>query len=410
MSYVSPFTGDVVQPTDVSYEQIALTSQTGTIQLVWPVNGNLSTDTPAARIMNVSTTSTSYELWMPPASQVSVGQDALIKNTGGVQLIVKTFDGNGTIITINPGIAKYIYLTNNSTDYGTWANVEFGAGTSSADATTLAGYGLKAISSTLNQSHPVATTSSSFTAATTDRAKNYVWTGGVGTITLPIATTLGNDWFMMVRNGGSGALTISPSSGQLINGAANLTMQISDSAFIICSGSAFFTVGLGRSTTFAFSVLAYPITSAGSPYTLTPSQAQNTVISLTGTLTTPVTINIPAVVQVYYILNGSTGSTVTFTTGIGGSSSATLNPSTQAILICDATNVLNASTVITGGSAITLINGSAAAPSLNFSGDVTTGLYFAAGDLGFSINGTSEMRLGSGGLTVVSGISGGTFP
>lgn len=404
-SYVSVFTGDVIQPTDVSYQAFSISAN---LDLVWPQDGDAAGDY-VARIMQISASTSGLFVDMPPANQTSVGTDSLIRNVGANSFTVRDYDGN-TIVAVAAGDAKYVYVTSNATAAGTWGVIAFGAGSSSADASTLAGYGLKAISTTLNQSHPVATTSSTFTAGAADRAKNYVWTGGAGSVTLLDATTLGNDWFVMLRNGGTGTLTVTPSSGQLINGSASLVMQVSDSAFICCSGTAFYTVGLGRTTNFAFSVLAYPITSGGSPYTLTAAQAQNTIISLTGTLTTPVTINVPAVVQVYYVLNASTGSTVTFTTGIGGSSSSTLNPSTQAILICDATNVLNASTVITGGSAITLINGSAAAPSLNFSGDVTTGLYFAAGDLGFSINGTSEMTLGSGGLTVVSGISGGTFP
>ncbi|NBW14320.1 MAG: hypothetical protein EBR82_40615 [Caulobacteraceae bacterium] len=404
-SYVSVFTGDVIQPTDVSYQAFSISAN---LDLVWPQDGDAAGDY-VARIMQISASTSGLFVDMPPANQTSVGTDSLIRNVGANSFTVRDYNGN-TIVAVAAGDAKYVYVTSNATAAGTWGVIAFGAGSSSADASTLAGYGLKAISTTLNQSHPVATTSSTFTAGAADRAKNYVWTGGAGSVTLLNATTLGNDWFVMLRNGGTGTLTVTPSSGQLINGSASLVMQVSDSAFICCSGTAFYTVGLGRTTNFAFSVLAYPITSGGSPYTLTAAQAQNTIISLTGTLTTPVTINVPAVVQVYYVLNASTGSTVTFTTGIGGSSSSTLNPSTQAILICDATNVLNASTVITGGSAITLINGSAAAPSLNFSGDVTTGLYFAAGDLGFSINGTSEMTLGSGGLTVVSGISGGTFP
>jgi len=404
-SYVSVFTGDVIQPTDVSYQAFSISAN---LDLVWPQDGDAAGDY-VARIMQISASTSGLFVDMPPANQTSVGTDSLIRNVGANSFTVRDYNGN-TIVAVAAGDAKYVYVTSNATAAGTWGVIAFGAGSSSADASTLAGYGLKAISTTLNQSHPVATTSSTFTAGAADRAKNYVWTGGAGSVTLLDATTLGNDWFVMLRNGGTGTLTVTPSSGQLINGSASLVMQVSDSAFICCSGTAFYTVGLGRTTNFAFSVLAYPITSGGSPYTLTAAQAQNTIISLTGTLTTPVTINVPAVVQVYYVLNASTGSTVTFTTGIGGSSSSTLNPSTQAILICDATNVLNASTVITGGSAITLINGSAAAPSLNFSGDVTTGLYFAAGDLGFSINGTSEMTLGSGGLTVVSGISGGTFP
>jgi len=404
-SYVSVFTGDVIQPTDVSYQAFSISAN---LDLVWPQDGDAAGNY-VARIMQISASTSGLFVDMPPANQTSVGTDSLIRNVGANSFTVRDYNGN-TIVAVAAGDAKYVYVTSNATAAGTWGVIAFGAGSSSADASTLAGYGLKAISTTLNQSHPVATTSSTFTAGAADRAKNYVWTGGAGSVTLLNATTLGNDWFVMLRNGGTGTLTVTPSSGQLINGSASLVMQVSDSAFICCSGTAFYTVGLGRTTNFAFSVLAYPITSGGSPYTLTAAQAQNTIISLTGTLTTPVTINVPAVVQVYYVLNASTGSTVTFTTGIGGSSSSTLNPSTQAILICDATNVLNASTVITGGSAITLINGSAAAPSLNFSGDVTTGLYFAAGDLGFSINGTSEMTLGSGGLTVVSGISGGTFP
>jgi hypothetical protein len=406
MSYNSPFTGNVIQPTDVSYRAITLSANT---QLEWPVNGNATNDF-AARIMNVTATAGGLSLYMPPANQASVGQDALIRNVGATTFTVKDYEGSNTIVSIAAGEAKYIYITSNANEQGTWGIISFGTGTSTADAATLAGYGLKAISSTLNQSHPVTTAGSSFTAVSTDRAKNYVWTGGVGSITLSPASTLGNDWFTMIRNGGTGILTINTSGADLINGSAALTMQVSDSAFVVCSGTAFFTVGLGRTTNFAFSVLAYPITSGGSPYTLTPAQAQNTIISLTGALTTPVTINIPAAVQIYYVLNASTGSTVTFTTGLGGSLSVTLNANQQAILICDGTNVLNAATVIVGSNSISLIDGSVGSPSLNFGFETTTGMYRpGAGQIGWSILGINGMTLTSTGLIVPSGITGGTF-
>lgn len=404
-SYVSVFTGDVIQPTDVSYKSFSISAN---LDLVWPQDGDAAGDY-AARIMQISASTTGLFVDMPPANQTSVGTDSLIRNTGSNTFTVRDYAGN-TIIAVAAGEAKYIYVTDNATAAGTWGVIAFGAGSSSADASTLAGYGLKAISSTLNQSHPVTTAGSPFTAATTDRARNYVWTGGVGSITLSPASTLGNDWFMMVRNGGTGVLTINPSGADLINGSAALTMQVSDSAFIVCSGTAFFTVGLGRTTNFAFSVLSYPITSGGSPYTLTPAQAQNTIISLTGALTTPVTINIPAAVQVYYVLNAATGSTVTFTTGIGGSSSVTLSANQQAILICDATNVLNATTVIVGSNSISLIDGSVGAPSLNFGSENTTGMYRpGAGQIGWGILGVNGMTLSATGLTVPFGISSGTF-
>lgn len=404
-SYVSVFTGDVIQPTDVSYQSFSISAN---LDLVWPQDGDAAGDY-VARIMQISASTSGLFVDMPPANQTSVGTDSLIRNTGSNTFTVRDYAGN-TIIAIAAGEAKYIYVTDNSTAAGTWGVIAFGAGSSSADASSLAGYGLKAISTTLNQSHPVTTAGSPFTAATTDRARNYVWTGGVGSITLSPASTLGNDWFMMVRNGGTGVLTITPSGADLINGSAALTMQVSDSAFIVCSGTAFFTVGLGRTTNFAFSVLSYPVTSAGSPYTLTPAQAQNTIISLTGALTTPVTINVPAAVQVYYVLNAATGSTVTFTTGIGGSASVTLSANQQAILICDATNVLNASTVVVGSNSISLIDGSVGAPSLNFGSENTTGMYRpGAAQIGWGILGVNGMTLSATGLTVPVGISSGTF-
>lgn len=403
MSYTSPFTGNVVQPTDVSYEQIALTSQTGTIQLVWPVNGNLSTDTPAARIMNVSTTNVIYELWMPPATQVSVGQDALIRNVGATTLTVKAYGGANTIVAIAAGEAKYIYVTSNSTAAGTWGIISFGVGSSSADAASLAGYGLKAISTTLNQSHPVLTTSSAFTADATYRAKTVVWNGGVGAITLDSAATLGNDWFMLVRNGGTGLLTIDGTGSETINGELTLGLQISDSTFICCSGTSFFTIGLGQSTTFAYSQLVLPVTTG--TYVLTPAQAQNTIIKVTGSVTGTVTVQVPAAVQVYFALNQTTGAfNTTFTTGVMGGLTATLQPNQQATLVCDSVNVLNATTVITGGVALSIIDGSAGAPALNFTTETNMGMYKAAsGQIGWAIGGVAKMLLTSDGL------SGGAF-
>jgi len=84
MSYNSPFTGNVIQPTDVSYRRITLTTD---LQLEWPINGT-ATDDAAARIMEVSTVSAANELCMPPATQSSVGNDALIRNVCGVTITV----------------------------------------------------------------------------------------------------------------------------------------------------------------------------------------------------------------------------------------------------------------------------------------------------------------------------------
>lgn len=414
MSYTSPFQGDVVLPTDVSYESITLTAN---LQLVWPINGNLATDTPAARIMDVSASSGGLELRMPAANQVSVGQDALIKNTGANTFTVKTYGGAGTIVSIASGEAKYIYLTNNSTTTGTWSNFEFGAGTSSADAATLAGYGLLANGLTLNQSHPVESIVASQSFSNTDRAKTYVWSGGVTTVTLPSAATVGNNWFMLIKNNGTGTLTLDAPGSQTIDGELTKAFQPSESAFIVSTGTEFVTIGYGVSTLFEFGILTKTVTTG--TYTLTANEASNVIQIYNGTLSTNVTVILPPVVNLYVISNQCTapgGETLTLSTGVVGAIDATVPVGGQATLFCDGTNFLNANTTQAGGTSISLVNGSAASPSLNFGSETNTGVYRpGAGRFGITILGTQRFDLSATGLAITGtgnftgGVTGGAF-
>jgi hypothetical protein len=412
MSFNSPFTGNVVQPTDVSYRRIILTTD---LQLEWPINGT-TTDDAAARIMEVSTTTTANELWMPPANQASVGQDALIRNVGAVAVTVKDYTGANTIVTIAAGQAQYIYIVTNATTAGTWGIIAFGIGSSGADAATLAGYGLLAIGQTLNQSQPVTTFSSNYTALASDRSSTYVWTGGAGTLTLSSASTLADNWFMFLRNGGTGALTVSGTGGDTINGSGSLIFQPSDSAIIVCSGTTFYTVGLGKNTQFAFTQLTKAVTTG--TVTLTATEASNVIQKFTGTLTGNVTIIVPQTVQVYYVQNATTAGafTLTLSTGVGGASTATIGAGNQATLICDSVNLLNANTVLAGSSAISLLNGTVSNPSLNFASEPTTGIYRASsGEFNHAILGVLRSTLSATGLAIVGtgnftgGVSGGAF-
>jgi hypothetical protein len=410
MSYNSPFTGNVIQPTDVSYRAITLAADT---QLSWPINGNATGDY-AARIMQVTASSAGLSLYMPPANQVSVGQDALIRNVGSNSFTVKDFAGVNTIITVAAGESKYIYITANPDTQGTWGIIAFGVGSSSADAATLAGYGLVAITTTLNQSHPVVTTGSNTSLDATFRAKAVVWTGGAGTFTLSTATSLGNNWFTMVRNSGSGALTVAGSGGNTINGSSSIILQPTDSAMIVSSGTTFYTVGLGKSTLFNFTQLTKAITSGA--YTLTSTEASNVVQKYTGTLTGNVTVTLPSTVQVYYMINATNAGayTVTFTTGSG--SVATVPVNGQSILVCDSVNILNANTYLAGLTGFSLSDGNVGSPSLNFVNESSTGIYRAAsGQFNVSVLGSNILTIAASGITVTGtgtfsgGISGGTF-
>jgi hypothetical protein len=407
MSYNSPFTGTVIQPTDVSFRAVTLSANT---QLQWPINGN-ATDDYAARIMNVTATTSGLSLYMPPANQTSVGNDALIRNVGANTFTVKTFDNAGTIISIAAGEAKYIYITNNNTEAGTWGTIAFGVGSSAADAATLAGFGLLATGVTLNQSHPVTTFSTNATATTAYRAQTYVWTGGAGTLTLDTVSNLGNNWFVMLRNAGTGALTVAAQGGTLINGSASIIMQPSDSAIVVCSGSAFYTVGLGKSTQFNFTQLTKDV-SAGGTFTLTTTEASNVIQKYTGTLLGNATIIVPPTVQVYYIINEAIGGVsnydVTISTGLGND--VTIAQGESSIVICDSANIIAAITVSVGLTNVSLADGTVAAPSLNFANEVSTGIYRAtSGEFNIAILGVNELTVSANGITAPSGISGGTF-
>ena len=412
MSFVNVFPGDVIVPTDVSYRSVTLAANT---TLAWPVNGN-ATDDYVARIMDVTATTGSLTLRMPPANQASVGEDSLVRNVGSNTFTLATNSGT-TITTIAAGEAKYVYITANGTAAGTWGLIAFGVGTSNADAATLAGYGLKAIASTLNQAYSVSTFSSSYTAVDADRASTYIWTGGSGTLTLPTASSVGDDWFFLVRNGGTGTLTVSPAGGNQINADSSLIMQPADSAMIVSSGLAWFTVGLGKSTQFNFTQLTKAVVTGS--YTLSPSEASNVVQKYTGTLTGSVTVNLPETIQVYYITNQTDGGGVyeiTFQTGVPGGAVAIVPAGQQIILLCDSVNLYNASTIAAGATNVSLANGTAAAPALNFASETNTGIYQpVAGEFGISILGVKRSGLTATGLTITgngtftTGISGGLF-
>jgi len=412
MSYNSPFTGNVIQPVDVSYRAIALSADT---QLEWPVNGN-ATDDFAARIMQVTPSAGSLSLAMPPGNQVSVGQDALILNNGAYTFTVKTYGFAGTIVSIAPGQAKYIYLTDNTTEAGVWGVIAYGVGTSNPDASSLAGLGLTAIGATLNQSHPSAGISSGATFSASQRAQTVVWSSGTGSLNLPASSTLGNNWFTLFKNNGTGTVSISTTGGEYIDGGVTMYFAPQESAFIISTGAGYVTVGYGQSATFQFTVLVKPVTSG--TYNLTTQDISNTIQEYTGSLSGNVTAVYPPVVNLYVISNQTTpnGYTLSIKTSAAGATSVTIPAGNQVTLFCDGTNFFNANTVQAGTTTISTVDGTASAPAVSFASESNTGIYRpGTGQWGVSIVGANRATLSATGLVVngtgtfTSGVQGGSF-
>jgi len=403
-TYTNPFTGQTISPSQVGYEALSMSTDT---DLQWPINGN-TTDV-VANIIDVTATVASLKLYMPAATQVSNGQSTLIRNMGANTFTVVDQSGN-TITSIASGVAKYIFVTNNSTQNGVWASITFGASTSTANAADLAGYGLNAVGATLNTVTPVTTFSSNYTLNNTDLASLYVWTGGVGTVTLPSSASVGSDWFVIIKNDGTGILNIVPQGSDTIDGQVSFQLQVGESLVVVCSGSSFVSYGYGQSSTFFFTQLAKNVT--GGTVTLTPAEAASIIQEYQGTLTSGCTVVLPQTVQLYSLRNTTTGSfTLTFTTGVVGGLNLVLPQNQTIIAICDGTNIYNAQTATSSFiNQLTIGNGSAAAPSLSFTGDATTGLYLAASNqLGFAVNGLAAGRLTATGLFLPVGINGGAF-
>lgn len=405
-TYTNPYTGQTINPSQVGYEYISLTADT---ELQWPINGN--TSDVVANIIEVSASTTGLELIMPPATQVSEGQSALIRNVGANAFTVVTNTTLATIISVPSGVAEYVYVTDNTTIAGGWSTVTFGTGTSAANAVDLAGFGLTAINTTLNQSYNLTSVFSNYTLTSSDRASFYVWQSGAGNLTLPTAASLGNNWFVMVRNNGTGILTVYPSGTDTIDNNAQAQLQLAESFVLVSNGTTGFnSFGYGQSATFVYTQLNKVVT--GGTVTLSVVEASSTIQEYTGTLTSNCEVILPSTVQLYSLQNKTTGAfTLTFKTTSVGATTVVLPTNQTIIAICDGTNVYNAQTSTSSTiTNLTIGNGSAAAPSLSFTGDATTGLYLAAsGQLGFAAAGSNGMTLSSTGLAVPNGIAGGTF-
>ena len=179
---------------------------------------------------------------------------------------------------------------------------------------------------------------------------------------------------------------------------------------VVSDGLNWYSYAYGQSATFFFTQLVKTVT--GGTVTLTTAEGSAIIQEYIGTLVSNCTVIVPRTVQIYSFRNLTTGPyTLTFSTGVGGGSTITLPQNQTIIAICDGTNVYNAQTSTSSTiNALTLGNGSAAAPSLSFVGDSTTGLYLAAtGQLGIALSGVNAATFSPTGLLIPVGISAGAF-
>lgn len=393
-TYTSPFTGDVVDPTDVSFYELTFsTNQT----LNWPnyiVPG--STAVAAARIMNCTASAAGLTVSLPPANQGSVGTDILFRNLGSNSFVIQDYTG-GQSVTLAAGQARYFYLTDNTSEAGTWNNFTYGTGTSFADAASLAGDGLSTLMGKLITSTDVVRTSNNITFTEADRALAYIWIGGAGTADLPTNGTLTIGWYALLRNSGTGSLTLNAPAGKTINGASTQTFYPSDSAIIVYDNTTgnFFTVGLTRQTQVTYSAATYDVDSiVGNTLSLVNyAPTIQTYVALSGTRTQNLEVVLPAITQIYIVSNetGQTGYDVTFeVTGTTDPPVAVTNGNITILL----TSGLSTFPLIqTSSNFFQAVDGTSTAPSFSFLNDTGTGMF---------LNTSNNAQLVSNGLVMLN--------
>jgi hypothetical protein len=385
-TFTSPFTGTVVQPTDVSYFELTFSTDQ---DLFWPAVVN-PTQIPAARIMDCYPEDTDLHVNLPQGNQGSVGTDILFRNFGAVSFSIVDFSGALSVI-IAPGESKYFYLADNSTEAGVWENVTFGTGTSSADAASLQGAGLTTLSGKLAVTGNIIEFSSQPSFTETSRSSTFVWIGGNSSISLPSTLLINAGWFIGFRNNGTGTLTISAPGAATINGNSTITVNPSDSGYLIYQATTgnYFTVGFNAPGSISFTSATYDVDSIIGPDLNLTGYApviQN-YVGLSSTRTVDLNVELPAITQLYVLLNETGTIAYNIRFDISGSTSPTfvLSSGSVAIVLSDGNTLFPLSQTTT--SIFYATNGSAVLPSFSFISDSSTGMY---------LNGVSILGLSAG--------------
>ena len=371
-SFTQVFGGGTLDPAQPSYKLYSATAPVS-ITTVWPTEASTSQNVVAA-INDISFgTTTGLTFTLPPANQVSVGYNMLFNNVGTSAFTVLA-NGGGTVLTATSGAAWSAYVTDNTTASGAYRVYQAGAGTSAAVAGDLAGYGIKAITTTLNQEYLPVTISATALITASYRAATIIYDGGSGTFTFDPLATLTTGWFVNIINQGTGALILSPPGTPTteIDGQPTKTMNPGDSCIVTTNGSDMFTVGFGQDAVYAFSFITINLgVGFSGNYTLSGSELNKTAIQFTGTLVGAVNIIVPFTAQQYWIDNSTTGGPnstflVKTSTQTGGADVTNdgINP-TREILYCNASTVVSADTtglstplaIVDGGTGATTASG-----------------------------------------------------
>ncbi len=268
-NFTNTFGNTTTTPADVSIRTIQLVGSSPTpeqslspLQLYWPFAPSpFATNEVTADIIRVRALSAGLEIWMPDTSTASVGIKVRFINIGDFSFVVKTFEGDSSIQTINiPAMQTnsaydidLAFKTNAADRHGTWDVVALGID-NYPDFTTAAGYGITAFDiSTVNKlSTQIAQQikTDTYNILSSDRASLLIFKGTTPkNFYLPVQTVipdpaLGNGFWFCVQNltpvdPNGPDLTIIPGAGVIIDGFnQNIVLPPYSTSFFMFDGVA----------------------------------------------------------------------------------------------------------------------------------------------------------------------------
>jgi hypothetical protein len=336
-TYTNVFTGSTIYPAEVSLTKLDLIAD---VTLYWPQESQPNAPVVSKIIQIDSAIAANLVINMPSALLASVGETVLFNNKTAQVVLVKDYAGI-QIVSLDPGTEWQIYLSDNTLAAGVWQIYQAGASTSTANASALAGLGLTAIGSTLNQSIETIGFLFSFTLVDADRTLFYNWQGvGAGVqVTLPDAATVGTDWYVQLRNSGDNSFTLLAAGSNTVNGGSNIVFQPGDSAFVCSDGLNFYTIGLGQNPVFGFDYTVVDVTGVVD-YVLSGSELNRISYQFVGTMGASFSVVVPATVQQYWVFNNTTVNAYTLSIkAVGQVTPLALIRGDRVITYCDGTDV-----------------------------------------------------------------------
>lgn len=251
---VTVFGEGAVQTAYVSFTALDITDHS--LTLIWPtsyidvpseIDGIFYNVLAASMTVNNAVDNVNT-ITLPDANQSSVGANFIITNIGLSQFQLLKSDGSELITIPNePDTSNsfWVQLIDNSTAVGEWQFVQFGAGTSQAQASALAGNGLVALLGLLNTNIPVKSINSTpYNVLLTDRANLLVWLTGTGIMNLIAIGDVPAGYYISVNNEGTGILTIGGDAP--IDNDVSKTVSPGQSLSIVSDGTKWWSLGFGQ--------------------------------------------------------------------------------------------------------------------------------------------------------------------